>query len=140
MDRVSKEVRSANMARIRSKDMKPEMAVRRLVHGMGFRYRLHRHDLPGRPDLVFPTLRKIIFVHGCFWHQHPDPECRHARPPRSNTAYWGPKLQRNVERDAQHQRALEAVGWRVLIVWECELKKPEALADRLRAFLLSHPA
>lgn len=137
VDKLTSERRSANMARIRSKDMKPEMAVRRLVHGMGFRYRLHCRDLPGKPDLVFPARRKIIFVHGCFWHQHPDPECRDARPPRSNTDYWGPKLQRNAERDAQHQRLLEADRWRVLIVWECELKKPEPLADRLREFLLS---
>ncbi|GAB4227728.1 MAG: very short patch repair endonuclease [Methyloligellaceae bacterium] len=134
-DKLSRERRSANMARIRSKDMKPEMAVRRMVHAMGFRYRLHRRDLPGKPDLVFPARRKIIFVHGCFWHQHPDPACRDARPPRSNTAYWGPKLARNVERDAEHQRALEAAGWQVLVVWECELKQSAELAERLRAFL-----
>lgn len=127
--------RSENMRRIRSKDTAPEMTVRRLAHGLGYRYRLHRKDIPGNPDLVFPGRRKVIFIHGCFWHQHPDPECRDARPPRSRTEYWGPKLQRNVERDAENVARLKAMGWRVLVLWECELKDRDAVADQLRSFL-----
>ena len=134
-DRITPEQRSANMARIRSTGMKPEMLVRRLAHGMGYRFRLHRRDLPGQPDLVFPGRHSVIFVHGCFWHQHPDPNCRDARPPRSRTEYWGPKLQRNAERDAENVARLEAMGWRVLVLWECELRDRDALADRLRSFL-----
>lgn len=134
-DKLTPERRSANMARIRSKNMKPEMAVRRSAHALGFRYRLHRRDLPGKPDLVFPARRKIIFVHGCFWHQHADPACKDARPPRSNIGYWGPKLERNIARDADARRKLEADGWDVLIIWECETKNAGALASRLRAFL-----
>jgi DNA mismatch endonuclease (patch repair protein) len=134
-DRITPEQRSANMARIRSTGMKPEMLVRRLAHGMGYRFRLHRRDLPGQPDLVFPGRHSVIFVHGCFWHQHPDPNCRDARPPRSRTEYWGPKLQRNVERDAENVARLRAMGWRVLVLWECELKDRDAVADRLRSFL-----
>ncbi len=112
--------------------MKPEMAVRRMVHAMGYRYRLHRRDLPGKPDLVFGPRRAVIFVHGCFWHQH---NCRDGRQPKSNTGYWGEKLRRNVERDAQVRVALEADGWRVLVIWECETRDPEALKGRLEDFL-----
>jgi DNA mismatch endonuclease (patch repair protein) len=126
--------RSANMRAIRSKDMKPELAVRRLVHGMGYRYRLHRHDLPGRPDLVFPRLRKVIFVHGCFWHQHR--RCRLAHAPRSNLGYWQPKLARTQKRDKKNRAALKAVGWDVLVVWECEVADSD-LAARLHRFLQS---
>ena len=108
------------MSRIGAKDTKPEMIVRRIVHGMGYRYRLHRKDLPGKPDLVFGPRRAVIFVHGCFWHQHPEPECKIARIPKSRLEYWRPKLARNVERDLEHLNALEADGWRVMTVWECE--------------------
>src|SRR5215475_4488942 len=100
--------RSANMRAIRSKDMKPELAVRSLVHRMGYRYRLHRHDLPGRPDMVFPGRKKVIFVHGCFWHSH---NCKVAHVPKSNRDYWGPKLERNRMRDEKNLAALEAAGW-----------------------------
>jgi len=134
-DRVSQDTRSANMRAIRSKGMKPEMLVRKLVHGMGYRYRLHRHDLPGRPDLVFPSRQKVIFVHGCFWHQHSAKGCKLTRTPKSNKNYWLPKLQRNVERDARHREALESMGWGVLVVWECQLGDEIALAKCLRAFL-----
>ena len=123
------------MGRIRGKDTKPEMAVRRLLHGLGYRYRLHRKDLPGKPDLVFGKRRKIIFVHGCFWHQHPDPQCRGGRIPKSRLDYWGPKLARNVERDAVNEGLLKADGWDVLTVWECEIKHLETLAPRLVEFL-----
>ena len=135
MDRVSPEVRSATMRAIRSKGMKPELAVRRLVHTMGYRYRLHRHDLPGRPDMVFPGRRKVIFVHGCFWHQHPDPDCKLAHRPRSNLEYWEPKLRRNQERGAAHRPRLAELGWDVLVIWECEVKAGHGLADRIRDFL-----
>lgn len=135
MDKLSQQRRSANMARIRSKDMKPELIVRRLVHSLGYRYRLHRKDLPGRPDLVFGPRKKVIFVHGCFWHQHSDPKCLDGRAPKSNTAYWGPKLQRNVDRDQKHVTALQAIGWETLVVWECEAKDLNVLKQRLIEFL-----
>lgn len=135
MDKLSTERRSANMARIRSKDMKPELIVRQLVHALGYRFRLHRMDLPGKPDLVFGPRKKIIFVHGCFWHQHPDPKCLDGRAPKSNTGYWGPKLQRNVERDEQHLQALCDGGWETLVVWECETKNLSSLRKRLVQFL-----
>jgi len=134
-DKLSPERRSQNMAAIRSGGMKPEMIVRRLAHGMGYRYRLHRKDLPGKPDLVFGPRRKVIFVHGCFWHQHADPDCKIARRPKSNAAYWELKLQRNVQRDADNLAALQALGWGVLTIWECETKDTDALATRIRAFL-----
>jgi DNA mismatch endonuclease (patch repair protein) len=134
MDRLTPERRSANMRQIKSKGMKPEMAVRRLVHALGYRFRLHRRDLPGSPDLVFPGRRKVIFVHGCFWHQHPDAACRDARPPRSNNGYWGPKLARNQERDACAVNELKALGWDVLVLWECHIAKGD-LEMKLQAFL-----
>lgn len=135
MDRITPERCSANMRKIRSKGMKPELTVRRLVHAMGFRFRLHRKDLPGNPDLVFPSRRKVIFVHGCFWHQHPDPACRRAHTPRSNSDYWEPKLKRNVARDNQARTELEDAGWQVMTVWECELKDKTAAAARLLDFV-----
>ncbi|WP_246231805.1 very short patch repair endonuclease [Sinorhizobium alkalisoli] len=122
------------MARIASKNTKPEMIVRRMVHAMGYRYRLHRRDLPGKPDLVFPSRRAVIFVHGCFWHHHPDPACKDAVLPKSRTDYWSPKLARNEERDKQHVEALAAEGWHVLIIWECEVSAAD-LSDRIRRFL-----
>lgn len=123
------------MRAIRSKDTKPEMAVRRLAHAMGYRFRLHREDLPGKPDMVFPSRHAVIFVHGCFWHLHPDPDCKGARRPKSNTDYWHPKLTRNQTRDAEHEAALLAEGWRVLVIWECQTKDETALKQRLLAFL-----
>ena len=127
------EVRSRIMRAIKSKDTKPEMLTRRTVHGMGYRYRLHRKDLPGKPDLVFPSRRKAIFVHGCFWHGH---DCPHgSRTPKSNREYWVAKISRNRERDAQSEAALKQDGWRVLTVWECQMKDHEALRGRLRQFL-----
>lgn len=125
--------RSENMRRIRSKDTAPEMAVRHLAHGLGYRYRLHRKDIPGKPDLVFPGRRKVIFIHGCFWHQHPG--CREGRPPKSNAAYWLPKLERNIERDKAALAQLAAAGWDVLVIWECETKNHEAMRQALLDFL-----
>jgi DNA mismatch endonuclease (patch repair protein) len=117
---------------IRSRDTKPEMIVRRLVHGMGYRYRLHG-ELPGHPDLVFSARRKVIFVHGCFWHLHRG--CRNNRPPKSRLDYWRPKLERNAERDSQAQERLRRTGWRCLTIWECELGDRGKLSRRLRRFL-----
>lgn len=132
-DTLSRERRSANMRAVRPKDTKPELIVRRLAHRMGYRFRLHRADLPGKPDLAFPGRRAVIFCHGCFWHQHPG--CKRAITPQSNVAFWQPKLARNVARDAAQIVALKAVGWRTLVVWECELKNERRLTSRLRHFL-----
>lgn len=123
------------MGKIQSKDTSPEMIVRKLVHNLGYRYRLHRKDLPGKPDLVFSGRKKIIFVHGCFWHQHANPICKIARIPKSKTYYWIPKLQRNIERDSQHQKLLEAEGWRILIIWECEVRNTVELKEVVSKFL-----
>jgi DNA mismatch endonuclease, patch repair protein len=120
------------MRAIRSKGMKPELAVRRLVHKLGYRYRLHRTDLPVTPDLVFVSRRKVIFVHGCFWHAH---GCKQSHVPKSNVEYWAPKLRRNRKRDAKNLKALTAQGWRSLVIWECEIKDENAVARRLKAFL-----
>jgi DNA mismatch endonuclease, patch repair protein len=124
--------RSANMRAIRSKDMRPELAVRSLVHRMGYRFRLHRKDLPGKPDLVFVSRRKVIFVHGCYWHGH---LCKLAHTPKTNTAYWGPKLQRNRARDKKNLKSLRRLGWTPLVIWECELKNLGTSAARMRRFL-----
>lgn len=125
------------MRRIRSKGMLPELAVRSIVHQMGFRFRLHRKDLPGRPDLVFVSRRKVIFVHGCFWHAH---DCRIAHTPKSNAAYWGPKLERNKARDVRNIEALGAAGWKPLVIWECEIRSGRTLQKRIRAFLSANAA
>ena len=115
--------------------MKPEMAVQRITHALGYRYRLHRKDLPGKPDLVFPSRRKVIFVHGCFWHQHDHPGCPITRHPKSNRRYWLPKLERNAARDAEHLVQLEQLGWDVLVVWECEVDAVDRTAKGVREFL-----
>ena len=133
MDKISTERRSANMRRIRSKDTSPELALRHLIYQLGYRFRLHRKDLPGRPDIVFPGRRKLIFAHGCFWHQHPG--CREGRIPGSRVGYWMPKLNRNQTRDSENQARLEKQGWEVLVVWECDLKNTQSLTKTLRRFL-----
>jgi DNA mismatch endonuclease, patch repair protein len=121
------------MARIRKTDTQPELLVRRAVHALGYRFRLHRRDLPGCPDLVLPRHPKEIFVHGCFWHRH---DCRDGRKlPNSKPEYWGPKLARNAARDARHRQALATLGWDVLEVWECEIKDEKRLARVLKGFL-----
>jgi DNA mismatch endonuclease (patch repair protein) len=135
MDKISVARRSANMRAIRSKDTKPEMAVRRLAHRMGYRFRINRKNLPGKPDMVFPSRHAVIFIHGCFWHQHPDPACKDTYPPKSNTDYWLPKLLRNQTRDAEHKAALQAQGWRVLVIWECQTKDEMVLKNILSSFL-----
>lgn len=135
MDNLTPPERSENMRRIRSKGMKPEMTVRHLIHSMGYRYRLHRKDLPGKPDLVFSPRRKVIFVHGCFWHSHPDEQCPIRRTPKSNTGYWTEKLARNIQRDKKSQEMLESLGWKVLILWECQIREKESLIARIKEFL-----
>ncbi len=133
MDKISPQRRSANMRAIRSKGTKPEILVRRLAHSLGFRYRLHRKDLPGKPDLAFISRRKAIFVHGCFWHQHAG--CPEGKIPASNVAYWGPKLARNGERDRKNESVLCEAGWNVLTIWECETAETDELAVRVQLFL-----
>jgi DNA mismatch endonuclease, patch repair protein len=116
------------MASIRGRDTQPEIVVRRAMHAAGLRFRLHRRDLPGCPDLVLPSRRLAVFVHGCFWHQHDDPACPIRKPAGgSNQGYWGPKLARNVARDAGRAAELEALGWRMIVVWECEARDAERL-------------
>jgi len=135
MDRLSKERRGWLMSRVRSKNTGPELTVRRLVHGMGYRYRLHERRLSGTPDLVFWHRRKAVFVHGCFWHGHAC--CKYARLPKSRVEYWKEKLVGNKKRDVAARRKLHRLGWRTLVVWQCELKRPEHLVEKLREFLES---
>lgn len=132
-DPLTARQRSELMSRIRSKDTKPEMLVRRLVHGMGYRYRLHAKELPGRPDLVFRPRRKAIFVHGCFWHRHVG--CPANRLPTTRREFWRNKLDGNVRRDRRNEAALEEMGWRVLIIWECQTKDLDRVAEAVRRFL-----
>lgn len=134
-DTLSRPARSERMGRVRAKDTKPEMTVRRIVYGMGYRYRLHDKRLPGSPDLVFRGRSKVIFVHGCFWHRHPDPTCKLARMPKSRQDFWGPKLEGNRERDERTRDALDQQGWKQMVVWECECRQTEQLENKLRAFL-----
>jgi DNA mismatch endonuclease (patch repair protein) len=132
-DVLTPEQRRRNMSAIRGADTKPERIVRSLAHRLGYRFRLHRRDLPGRPDLVFPSRRKVILVHGCFWHVH---ECPYGRvKPATNSGFWANKRSQNTARDQRNMAALEAAGWSVLVVWECETRKPEQLAQALREFL-----
>jgi DNA mismatch endonuclease, patch repair protein len=133
MDIVDKETRSRMMGGIRGKDTKPEMAVRRLAHRMGYRFRLHRRDLAGSPDLVFPGRRKVIFVHGCYWHRHDG--CRFAYSPKSNQEFWTRKFDLNVLRDRRVEQELVQLGWKVLTIWECEIADNEHLRANLAEFL-----
>lgn len=134
MDNLSKQDRSEQMSRVRGTDTKPEMVVRRLVHSMGYRYRLHTKQLPGRPDLVFPKLSKIIFVHGCFWHRHK--RCALARLPKSNLGFWIPKLNGNWERDLKNNKALRRRGWRIKVIWECQTANLQKLKRSIERFLI----
>jgi DNA mismatch endonuclease (patch repair protein) len=124
--------RSEIMARIRSGDTTPELALRRLIHRLGCRFRLHRSDLPGKPDIVLPKHRLVVFMHGCFWHGH---TCKDGRRPGSNTRYWNSKLDRNMSRDKRNLRELRGLGWRCAVVWECQLENPTRLEQRLRRLL-----
>lgn len=132
-DTLDPQQRRARMALVRAKNTKPEMLVRRLVHGLGYRYRLHRRDLPGTPDLVFPGCSKVIFVHGCFWHRHKD--CALARLPKSRGEFWLPKLDGNAKRDTRNMRTLRQLGWGVMTIWECQLRDTARLTSRIRRFL-----
>jgi len=132
IDRVSEKTRSYIMSRVGSKDTGPEMTVRRMLHRLGYRYRLHRGDLPGSPDLVFRKRRKVVFVHGCFWHGH---DCRGGRLPESKADYWRPKIAANRKRDAACIARLEALGWDSFVVWQCRLREPTRLRSRLVAYL-----
>lgn len=139
VDRLTSEQRRLNMSRVRGRDTKPEFVVRRLLHRLGFRYRLHSGDLPGRPDIVLPKWKVVVFVNGCFWHGH---GCRLFKWPATREEFWRDKIGRNMERDAEVRRKLDELGWRVADVWECSVKgsgrlPPEELADRLIGFLRS---
>jgi DNA mismatch endonuclease (patch repair protein) len=132
MDRVSRATRSRIMAAVHTRDTGAEKAVRSLVHRLGYRYSLTRHELPGKPDLVFVSRRKIVFVHGCFWHGH---ACRYGRLPKSRRDYWEPKITTNKTRDRRQTKDLRKAGWSVMIVWQCQLKKKDALQRRIEGFL-----
>lgn len=132
MDRLSPERRSWLMSRIRSRDTKPEIAVRSILHRSGYRFRLHRKDLPGSPDIVLPGRSTVVFVHGCFWHGH---SCKCDKMPKSRTEYWAEKIVANRRRDARQRRHLRALGWRVVVVWECEIKNPARLASKLKRLI-----
>ncbi len=126
-------LRRRTMQAVKSVNTAPEMAVRRMTHAMGYRYRLHRTDLPGKPDLVFPSRRKVIFVNGCFWHGH---DChRGARTPKTNRDYWHDKIARNKARDIAARKALSKLGWEVLTIWECKLTKPDTVRNKISLFL-----
>ena len=133
MDIVGQTRRSEIMARIQGRDTVPEMMVRRTAHRLGFRFRLYRKDLPGRPDLVFPRYRAVVFVHGCFWHRHDG--CRFAYTPRSRVRFWTEKFRQNVARDRRTEDALRSLGWQVLVIWECETRDDADVAHRLKDFL-----
>jgi DNA mismatch endonuclease (patch repair protein) len=135
MDTLTPAQRSERMSRVQGKGSAAERLVRSLVHRMGYRFRLHGAKLPGKPDLVFPGRRKIIFVHGCFWHRHPDPDCRLARLPKSRQDFWVPKLEGNRARDERNLVALEALGWKSLELWECGLRDTASLENEIRTFL-----
>ena len=133
VDHVDQAKRSRIMAAVHSKDTGPERVVRGIVHRLGYRFRLHVKTLPGRPDLVFPARRKVVFVHGCFWHRHRN--CRYATLPKSRRTFWEAKFAANVTRDRRNERQLKRMGWAILTVWQCELKKKERLTGRLDEFL-----
>ncbi len=134
MDALTPEHRSWNMGRIRSVNTKPELVVRSLLHRLGFRFRLHRKDLPGRPDIVLPKYKTVVLVHGCFWHRHPG--CRLTTNPGTRTEFWNSKFEANVRRDISARTALQSLGWKVVVVWQCELSDIDATARKLRHALL----
>ena len=135
MDSLTASQRSERMSRVRSRDTKPEIVVRKLLHRLGYRYRLHATGIPGSPDIIFRRKRKAIFVHGCFWHRHDDPSCKLARMPKSRLDFWAPKLESNRLRDQRIASELDALGWQSFVVWECELRHTEQLENKLVDFL-----
>jgi len=132
-DFVSSEKRSKIMRGVKQSNTKPELLVRRAIHAKGYRFRLHKKDLPGKPDIVLPKYKLAIFVNGCFWHQHEG--CKEGRIPASNVDYWEPKLRRNVERDREKSAALISLGWQVAVIWECEIRNPITLGEKLSIIL-----
>ena len=134
VDHLTRKLRSWNMSLIRSKDTKPELIVRSLLHRMGYRFRLHQKGLPGKPDIVLKKHNTVVFCHGCFWHQHPG--CKRATIPKTNTDYWIPKLKKNVTRFSDVHEQLSHQGWKVLVVWECETKNIDTLTDKIKIFLM----
>lgn len=134
MDNLSPERRSANMRAVRNRNTRPEIVVRRVSHALGYRFRVHVSKLPGKPDLVFASRYKVIFVHGCFWHRH---GCKHGlQVPKTNTEFWEKKIKRNMQRDRVDVQRLRKIGWRSLIIWECQTKNLEKLEGKLRRFLI----
>lgn len=132
IDHVSKEKRSEIMKRIPGKNTIPELIVRKLVFSLGYRYRLHGKNLPGKPDIVFPGRKKVIFIHGCFWHYH---NCKKGTPPKSNLDYWLPKLQENRRRDARIQKLITLMGWEILVIWQCQIRDTDNLTKKIISFL-----
>ena len=135
VDNISKEERSRIMSLVKHKDTKPEVTVRSFLHRRGLRFRLHDLSLPGKPDLVFPRFRCVLFIHGCFWHGHMDPACKLARTPKSNVEFWTEKVTANQKRDIRHVNQLNSFGWRVLLIWECEIQNQsnlESLVAKIR--------
>ena len=128
------EVRSRNMSAIKSKNTKPEIIVRKLLHSMGYRFRLHKKDLPGSPDIVLPKYKTVIFVHGCFWHRHNN--CKFATTPKTRTEFWENKFKENIERDIKNQNKLKNLGWKSRIIWECEIKDKDAINQKLKDIFL----
>lgn len=126
--------RSKNMSAIKSKNTKPEVEVRKLLHSMGFRFRLHKKDLPGSPDIVLPKYKTVIFVHGCFWHRHQ--RCKFASNPKTRVDFWNKKFKDNIERDIKVRKELENLEWNCLIIWECQIKNKTYLKEKLRTFLI----
>lgn len=131
-DRVSAAQRSRNMARVKNRNTAPELLVRKTLHGMGFRFRLHRRDLPGNPDIVLPRYKTVVFVHGCFWHGHAN--CPRAARPQSNVTFWNEKLDRNIARDAQMRDELRRLGWNVLVIWQCQTKDVAGLERLVESY------
>ena len=136
VDRLSKEKRSWNMSRIRGRNTKPELTVRSMLHRMGYRFRLHRKDLPGKPDIVLPKYRTVVFVHGCFWHRHK--RCRYAYNPKSRVEFWQKKFNDTVERDRRNRKELKKLGWQVVVIWECQIKKIKTLQNKFQNKLQAH--
>lgn len=136
MDRLSRGHRSWNMSRIKSRDTSPELKVRSVLHSSGYRFRLHRKDLPGKPDIVLPKYRTVIFVHGCFWHRHLD--CKYAYTPKSNIEFWEKKFTANIQRDLRSKRLLQEQGWTVIVVWECQVNNQEILGSYLTNSLMKN--
>lgn len=132
MDTLTPEMRSWNMSRIRGKDTKPELAVRSLLHGLGYRFRLKNDQIPGKPDIILPRYKAVIFVHGCFWHRHAD--CRYAYKPKSKIEFWQQKFEANIQRDQKVSEQLKELGWHQLIVWECEIKDIDTLKKKIKVF------